>query len=398
VLCEGLLEERFEMHLLICAPAPVNIVSGELKLDTKFVDGMHAHVRDWGGPVRCILWQSTHDIHFGKAYDQSKLPFELLVLEPNAPIPPFAFEGVSVAMLSADMPGIHLMANQAIAADVPFIVALEYTLSTRLRILWLDKDRSASARLRTLVWILRHEHRMRTCLKKATGVQFNGYPAFDIYSKLNNNSLLYLDNRMARDMLATLEEMAARAERLRSGAPLRLIHSGRLEYMKGTQDLPELMRVLRELRVDATLDVYGAGSLAETLRKGFAPFGESVKLHGPVDFQTELVPINRTGADVFVSCHRQQDPSCTYLEAMGCGLAVVGYANQMWSRLKQASGAGKVAPLGDVAALAKCIAELDQDRGSLIKSCQAGLEFASMHDFSKEFRKRIEHARASAID
>jgi colanic acid/amylovoran biosynthesis glycosyltransferase len=386
------------MRLLICAPAPVNEVSGELKLDTKFVDGMHAHVRDWGGPVRCVLWQSTQDIHFGKAYDRSKLPFELLVLEQNSPIPTSAFEGVSVAMLSADMPGIHVMANQAIAAEVPFIVSLEYTLSTRLRILWLDKDRSLSGRLSTLVWILRHEQRTRTCLKKAAGVQFNGYPAFDTYSKLNDNALLYLDNRMARDLLATIEEMAARAERLRSGAPLRLIHSGRLEYMKGAQDLPEIMGILRDLGVDVTLDVYGAGSLAETLRTGFAPFGDSVRLHGPVDFQTELVPINRTEADIFVSCHRQQDPSCTYLEAMGCGLGVVGYSNQMWSRVQQTSGAGKVAPLGDVAALANCISEWNQDRESLIVSCQTGLEFASMHDFSKEFRKRIEHARAAATE
>ena len=43
---------------------------------------------------------------------------------------------------------------------------------------------------------------------------------------------------------------------------------------------------------------------------------------GVVDFETELVPFTRQNADIFLGCHRQSDPSCTYLEAMGCGVAV----------------------------------------------------------------------------
>ena len=42
-------------------------------------------------------------------------------------------------------------------------------------------------------------------------------------------------------------------------------------------------------------------------------------------FESELVPWMRQEADIFLSCHRQDDPSCAYLEAMGCGLPVLGY-------------------------------------------------------------------------
>lgn len=383
-----------DLHLLICAPAPVSDSAGQLKLDTKFVEGMHTHKNDWGGPVRCVLWRNGADIPFGKVHDPATLPFDLVILDNGAALPPSALEGVAAAMLSADMPGIAEMADQMKAAQVPFIVTIEYTLPTRLRIAWLEKRGKPLRLLRSGIWLMNHERGIRKAIGHADGVQCNGYPAYDSYAPLNENALLYLDNRMGPQMLASNAEMEARATRLRAGAPLRLIHSGRLETLKGSQDLPALMRTLRDLGVDATLDIYGAGTLVETLRTAFVPFGDTVRLHGPVDFETELVPISRTRADIFVSCHRQQDPSCTYLEAMGCGLAVAGYANQMWQRLQATSGAGRVAPLADAPALARSIASWDKDRNALIAACQTGLDFARRHDFPQEFQKRMDQVRA----
>lgn len=383
-----------DLRLLICAPAPVSDGLGQLKLDTKFVEGMQTHLRDWGGPVRCVLWRSGADIPFGMVYDPANLPFELVVLDKGAALPSAALDDVAAVMLSADMPGIADMASMAKAAGVPFVVTIEYTLDTRLRILWLEKRRNPLRLLRSGLWLMSHERGIRRAITSADGLQCNGYPAYDSYAQLNRNSLLYLDNRMAPQMLATPAEMEARANRLHSGAPLRLIHSGRLEALKGSQDLPNLMQALRGLGVDATLDIYGAGSLLDRLRTAFAPFGDTVRLHDPVDFETQLVPINRTAADIFVSCHRQQDPSCTYLEAMGCGLAVAGYSNQMWQQLQRASKAGRVAPLADIDALARSIADWDKDRDTLITACQTGLDFARQHDFPQEFQKRMNQVRA----
>ena len=149
------------------------------------------------------------------------------------------------------------------------------------------------------------------------------------------NTMLYLDNRMKPDMFATEAEMAARERHLRGGGPLRLINSGRLEPMKGSQDLIPVAVALRARGVAFTLDIYGAGSLEDRIRQEIDArnLGDLVTLHAPVDFETELVPLSRTSADLFLSCHHQSDPSCTYLEAMGCGLALVGYDNQMLAGL-----------------------------------------------------------------
>ena len=120
---------------------------------------------------------------------------------------------------------------QAVGAKLVYV--LEYTIETRLRILWMDRSRGLARRVRSALWTLKQERRLRRALRGADAVQFNGYPAYDRYRGLVRDAHLYLDNRLSADMMARDDEMAARAAYLRSGAPLRLIHSGRLEPMKG---------------------------------------------------------------------------------------------------------------------------------------------------------------------
>lgn len=382
--------------LVICAPAPVIGTEGGVRLDIKFVEGMRLHARDWQGPVRCVLWRGAPAIPFGDTFRPETLGFELVVLDDGAPLPESALTGAAVAMISADQTGLEPAMAAANAQGVPVVVGIEYTLETRLQINRLDREIGALRKLRRAQWLKGHEKRVRKALSAATGVQFNGYPALAAYGALTAKPLLYLDNRMDATMMATPDDMAARAERLRSGAPLRLIHSGRLEPMKGAQDLLPVMRALQGLGIDATLDIYGAGSLVAEIEAGLGAFGGRVRLHGPVEFATELVPISRTQADVFLSCHRQSDPSCTYIEAMGCGLALAGYDNAMWSALSAKSGAGQVAPLGDATALAHKIADWSSDREALISAAETGLAFARAHDFHAEFARRMDHLRACA--
>lgn len=382
--------------LLLCAPAPVQDTPTGYRLDVKFVEGMRAHRRGWSGPVHCVLWRGADAIPFGADYTPGDLGFDLTVLDRGVPLPDDVFQGTALVLLSADMREFVALAAAARDAVVPVVAGLEYTLETRIRTLWLDPGLGLARRVLRTARLWRGERAMVETLRRVAGVQFNGFPAYDAHARGLLRPFLYLDNRMTPALMATPDEMVSRADRLRAGAPLRLIHSGRLEPMKGAQDLLPVMRALAALGVDATLDIYGAGSLAADIRAGLDAFDGRVRLHGPVDFETELVPISRTQADVFLSCHRQSDPSCTYLEAMGCGLALVGYANRMWARLSAESRSGQVAPLGKVRALAECLAAWDRDRAALIASAEAGLLYARQHDFPTEFDARMAHLRDCA--
>jgi glycosyltransferase involved in cell wall biosynthesis len=224
-------------------------------------------------------------------------------------------------------------------------------------------------------------------------VQTNGYPAFDAYRSLNPDTLLYLDNRMRDDLFASENEMIARRDRLSGPMPLRLINSGRLEPMKGDQDLIPFAATLRNIGTSFTLDIFGSGSLENEIRSSIVAenLEEVVKLHPAVDFETELVPLSRRTADVFLSLNRQSDPSCTYLEAMGCGLPVVGYANRMLEKLVQISRAGWTVPLGNVGALATLVSTLAERTETVSQAAGNALAFASTHSFESEFLMRQAH-------
>lgn len=386
--------------LVIYASAPVLDEGDTLRLDGKFVAGMAEHCALWPGPVRCLLRTGATDIPFGAAsHAPADLPFEPVLLAPDEPLGPQHVAGAAAVFATADMAEALHLPGLARAAGAKLVYTLEYTIGTRLQIVRLDRSRSLPRRLWSAGWNLRQELRRRRAIRAADGLQANGYAAYEDYAGLNPRSMLYLDGRMTPDLLATEAEMAARRARLVAGAPLRLIHSGRLEPLKGAQDLVPVMAALRAAGASATLDVYGVGSLGESIaaEARAAGLGEALRLHGAVDFETELVPLTRAGADVFLSCHRQSDPSCTYVEAMGCGVTVAGYDNRMWAPMAAGAGAGAVAPLGDAAALAARIVALDRDRAGLAAACERSLAFARDHDFPTEFRRRMDHLKAIAL-
>lgn len=383
-------------RLVIYATAPSQQRADGLWLDAKFVQGMERHVAEWPGPVSVVLRDLGASVPFGVHCPPGSLGFDLAVIPRGAPIAPCLADDTVLLAATADDHEALDFAQVVRPRGVKLVYVLEYTLGTRLRIVHMDQSRGKVRRLRSALWTLQQERRLRRALRAADAVQFNGFPARDAYQTLVRDAHLYLDNRLSADMMATSEEMRARADRLRRGVPLRLIHSGRLEPMKGTQDLLPVMDRLTALGVDATLDIYGTGSIEATLRAGLERFDGRVRLHAPVDFARELVPINRTQADVFLSCHRQSDPSCTYLEAMGCGLAVAGYDNAMWRGVQARSGGGTAVRLGDAAALAGTIAAWDQDRDALIAASAKARSFAADHDFDRVFSARMAHWRRVA--
>lgn len=383
-------------RLLVLSSAPVVPTDGGHLLDIKFVEGMRLVCDLWDGPVGGLLRAQDHTFPFARTYAPEELPFDLSVLPKGKAIGPEDIAGHDVIQCSGDSFDVLHLPDLCRAAGIKLVYVIEYIPRTRQQIIALDTERSLPSKLRGIVWVMTREPRRRRAFRKADGLQANGYPAFSHFGRLNSNTMMYLDNRVSADLMTTAPEMAAREARLTGGAPLRLVHSGRLEPMKGAQDLVPVARRLAARGVDFTLDIFGTGRLEGEIGRQIVAHGlqERVKLHGPVDFATELVPFCRKHADIYLSCHRQSDPSCTYLESMGCGLAVAGYDNRMWSALRRASGAGWTAPLGRATALADVIARLGRERQEVVQACRAAYSFAAAHAFEHEFRKRIDHLAA----
>lgn len=386
-------------HILMIAPAPVIETGGRVRLDVKFVEGMRVQQAHWPNRITCLLRRGTPAIPFGRDYDAAELPFELVLLDPTEPIEARHLAGHDLIYAGADDFRCLGLAD-LLAPEQKIVYVIEYTDETRRQILSLDRNRGLVSRLKGHVWLMQQERRRRSALRAAQGLQSNGYPAHDLYGPMCRDSLHFLDGRMTPDLFATEAEMTAREARRAEGGPLRLVYSGRLETMKGAQDLIPVARRLTERGIDFTLDIFGTGSLEAEIAAGIQslPDPQRVRLRGVVDFETELVPFTRRNADIFLGCHRQSDPSCTYIEAMGCGAAVASYDNRMWQRLNGEAQAGWGAPLGDALALADRIAGVARDPAAITRCSRNAWTFSQAHGFQPEFQRRMEHlARIAGV-
>jgi glycosyltransferase involved in cell wall biosynthesis len=203
--------------------------------------------------------------------------------------------------------------------------------------------------------------------------------------KYNANNLLYFDSRMSRELIISADQLEARLARRRM--PLKLLYSGRYERLKGSVDAVKVAEICLRRSLDVQMHCYGQGRLkAEMLDLAKHSDGRIV-IHDAVPY-SELVNI-AAGFDVFVCCHIQNDPSCTYLESFGAGLPIVGYANRMWQRLRNESGAGLSSPLGNPEKVADSIQLLIQDRELLGALSRKALSFAKAHCYENEWAKRI---------
>lgn len=379
------------LNLLVITSARGRADGASVTLDKKFVEGMRYYTASWPGRTACLLREPNQGALFLDHFDPQDLPFSLLFRPARHRLTAEDLDGHDIILVSGDNPDYLHIAELGKAQGKRIFFTIEYTAETRRQITMLDRNRSFLSKVKSLLDITLTERRRRKAFASAHGLQANGYPAADIYRRINDNTVFYLDNRMTADLSATEDEMLARQRYLMSGQSMRLIHSGRLEPMKGSQDLIPIAQRLRDRNVHFVLDIFGDGSLKSEIHRDIArhDLGNQIRLHGVVDFATELVPFARRNSDIFLSCHRQSDPSCSYLENMGCGLPVAGYANRMWAALAQDSNAGWTVPLGDWSALADKLADLAANPAQITEKSANALKFAKAHLFDAEFSKRI---------
>jgi len=385
-------------NLLVISSTPVEICGDDITLDDKFVEGMSYYSKFWAGNVGCLILDRNERVSFGKKYDLGSLPFTIKIKKISETFDLADIENFDIILASGDSSDQLVLVNYCKSRKERIIFVIENTLHAKIDMLLLDNSRGFIRKAYTVIWLLKHEISRRRAFRQADGLQINGYPAYHAYAEDNSDTLKYLDNRISDKLLATTAEMAARQRRSENGDRLNIMHSGRLEPIKGSQDLiPVACKLMRE-GIDYQLNIFGSGSLEAEIREGIIKYGlqDRVFLHGPVDFETELVPYARTYADVYLSCHRQSDPSCTYLESMGCGLAIIGYGNSMWASLCRDSGAGWSVPLADVNALCDAVIQASENRLELNRRCLAAWQFAGGHTFDREFGRRIEHLRSIA--
>lgn len=382
------------------SPFPAVRKAGDVVLLTrKLMEGLERYASLWPGPVTAVLPPAARTppaLDLVEARPRS-LGFGLKVMP---------FDGPELRALVRDAGLVHWgphyqlhdLGDVLAAAKVPSVYVTEYSLRTRRQIIDTDEP-SALSRWRRRFWEAREERRIRRNIARASGFEANGTPTFEAYRSLNPRHHLFFDSRTTGDMLvreADLERRLARASDVRR--PLNLVYSGRLAEMKGALDLVDVAAGLRRRAIPFRMSVCGAGPLEPAMRDRVwrQGLGRQIAFHGVLDFQTELMPFLRSEADVFVCCHRQGDPSCTYLETFAAGVPIAGYLNEAFDGLLRRADAGWGTPLGDPDAIAAQLAALHWDRAALLERSRAARGFAAEHTFERTFQARMDFCRRAA--
>ena len=381
--------------LLIWPSVAVWRIDGQLWLDRKFRDGMEQSCTSWPGRIRAIM--EVQDIAslppFGAwRWRPEEASFDLETIEAGQTLTEAHLADVAVLQASADDHRQLDAPSLCERTGTACVYVIELTLRTRLG-LTRYSDVPLFRKLKTAVWQVLNELRLSRAMRRAQGMQANGLPAYQAFGSSTPLPMLYFDTRLRKDAVVTAAELEARLAVLRERGPIRLAFSGRLVPEKGGDALVPLALRLRQLAVPFTLDVYGTGRLNDRIRKEVDAhrLSDCVRLHGAVDFDRTLMPVLKESVDLFVCCHRQGDPSCTYAETLGCGVPIVGFANEAFASMASMHDIGWSVPMGDVAGLARLVARLAADREDIRAKSIAAMHFAQKNHFESVVDLRMKH-------
>jgi colanic acid/amylovoran biosynthesis glycosyltransferase len=381
--------------LLVIIPSVPAATNGKKYiLDEKAVSGLHLYMKFWPGPVRCIFREgNSSSVLFGREHD-AELPFEVKVIPAQASVPDPHISDASVVLASGDNWQDFSIASQGLRLGIPVCFVIENILRTRLQITNLSQI-SLLRKMKSYVWNISMERKRRVAFARASGLQCNGTPAAEVYDGLTSSLVTFFDTRLSQQQIATDTELSSKEKRIMEGAPLRLAFTGRLEKMKGADDLIKIARALDRAGIEFYLDIFGTGSLESdmcaALRTERPSVNKKVRIHKPIDFDRELIPFMRSEIDLFLCCHRQSDPSCTYLETLGCGVPIVGYSNRAWSGILKQADVGWSTPINARNEFAKKIVDLNRDRAELVRKMWSARNFANLHSAEAEFETRVAH-------
>lgn len=378
--------------------------NGRLVLAGRFLSGMKSYRERWDGPLIALVEPQNESVVDADRklggddveIDPSSADFETVLLDYDDR-DALARELSRASMVLA---GIHYRQNHlwevGASVGVPVVYTSEYTLKTRLQVVHASV-KNPLVKARRIAWEINQERIIRRGLAGSVGLHANGTPTYEAYRDISPSPLLFFDGRGSDEMLVGDAELERRLERLGGPEPIRLVFAGRMNHMKGADELLKVARQLLDDRVPFTLDIYGGGVLEDEMRATIARehMGHAVHMFGFVPF-SELMPRIGRDYDLFLCCHVQGDPSGMYLEMLGKGLPFVGYGNEALAGILRITNVGLVAPVRDHVGCAKQIGRLAEDRDRIRFMARAARAFAQRHTFDKSFTRRIEHLQSLA--
>ncbi len=373
--------------------------NGSLVLTRKFIEGMTYYASKWPGHVVAVMQPDDRESPNLDNVEvrPEDIPFEVKCLRYDSP----ELREFLVTCGLVHWGPHHLLHDVADAlgrAGTPSVYCTEYSLQTRCQIIAAEVS-NPLRRMRRYFWEWQEERRIRKNIPKVSGFEANGTPTFESYGSLSAAARLFFDNRMASALMIANEQLERRLHDMESTTrPLRLVFSGRLNRMKGALDVISVAEALDRKGADFELSICGGGELEAEMRRRIENSGltQRVTMKGVLNFSEQLVPYVKSHADIFVCCHKQGDPSCTYLETFGCGVPIAGYLNEAFAGLLRHVDAGWGVPLNEPEMLADLLIDLSGRRAEVSEKARRALAFSRENCMETTFERRVDFFKQCA--
>ena len=190
---------------------------------------------------------------------------------------------------------------------------------------------------------------------------FNGMDCYEAYARYSNNPHVVHDIHLGADARISDDEFDERLSR--STGPLRLVYAGRVHRDKGVLDWIEALAMAAHDGADFLATWFGAGPelIAARERIKQLDLASKILFPGPLDLPHLIRELQ--AFDAFVFCHKTPESPRCLIEALICGLPIIGY-NSSYARDLIQNGGGMLSPINDPGRLARSLLAI-QDRATL---------------------------------
>lgn len=208
----------------------------------------------------------------------------------------------------------------------------------------------------------------RAVIKRAALGLFHGMDCYEAYSAYSSNPHLVHNVHLGEESQIS---DAGIAERLRHTGPVRIVYAGRVHRDKGVFDWIDALSSAVNDGVDFRAVWFGDGPELESARQCVAAnkLSEMVEFPGAIGDHLALIERLRT-FDLFMFCHKTQESPRCLIEALMCGLPLVGYDSPYPRDLIKERGGGILSLVDRPELLPQSIRKFSEERIDLTRRAQ----------------------------
>ncbi len=223
---------------------------------------------------------------------------------------------------------------------------------------------------------------------------FNGAETYGAYSSICKTPRLV--NNIHLSASHQIDELSLRrkVDRIRSGAPLRVVYAGRAIGIKGPLDWLDALAEARKSGATFEAAWWGDGDALAAMKTR----AEELRLSDTVSFpgftadHDALMGVLRN-AEVFLFCHKTRESPRCLIEALKSGAVLAGYDGAHVRSLVERYGGAVLVPKNDPAKLGMALAQLDRDREFLASLVAAAARSGEVYTEEMVFRVRSDYIK-----